>query len=62
MLLNTLAPVLVYATSVFAISILTGKPWLWLPTGIMIIILVICIYFIGDALRDAMDQRNTERS
>lgn len=53
---------LVYATSVFAISILTGKPWLWLPAGIMIIILVICIYFIGDALRDAMDPRNTERS
>ena len=90
---NTIAPVLVYATSVFAISILdeaalsylgmgvqaptaslgnllngaesisilTGKPWLWLPAGILIIVLVICIYFIGDALRDAMDPRNTER-
>ena len=90
---NTIAPVLVYATSVFAISILdeaalsylgmgvqlptpslgnllngaesisilTGKPWLWLPAGVMIIVLVICIYFIGDALRDAMDPRNTMR-
>ena len=90
---NTIAPVLVYATSVFAISILdeaalsylgmgvqlptpslgnllngaesisilTGKPWLWLPAGVLIIILVICIYFIGDALRDAMDPRNTVR-
>ena len=90
---NTIAPVLVYATSVFAISILdeaalsylgmgvqlptpslgnllngaesisilTGKPWLWLPAGVLIIVLVICIYFIGDALRDAMDPRNTER-
>lgn len=90
---NTIAPVLVYATSVFAISILdeaalsylgmgvqlptpslgnlltgaeaistlTSKPWLWLPAGVLIIILVICIYFIGDALRDAMDPRNTER-
>lgn len=90
---NTIAPVLVYATSVFAISILdeaalsflgmgvqsptpslgnllngaesisilTGKPWLWLPAGLLIIVLVICIYFIGDALRDAMDPRNTER-
>lgn len=90
---NTIAPVLVYATSVFAISILdeaalsylgmgvqlptpslgnlltgaeaistlTSKPWLWLPAGMLIIILVICIYFIGDALRDAMDPRNTER-
>lgn len=90
---NTIAPVLVYATSVFAISILdeaalsylgmgvqaptpslgnllngaesisilTGKPWLWLPAGVMIILLVLCIYFIGDALRDAMDPRNTDR-
>ena len=87
---NTIAPVLVYATSVFAISmldeaalsflgmgvqppvpslgnllngaesitILTGKHWLWLPAGIMIILLVLCIYFVGDALRDAMDPRN----
>ena len=87
---NTIAPVLVYATSVFAISmldeaalsflgmdvqppvpslgnllngaesitILTGKPWLWLPAGLMIILLVLCIYFVGDALRDAMDPRN----
>lgn len=86
---NTLAPVLVYATSVFAISILdeaalsylgmgvqppmpslgnllngaesltilTSKPWLWLPAGILIILLVICINFIGDALRDALDPR-----
>lgn len=84
---NTLAPVLVYATSVFAISILdeaalsflgmgvqpptaslgnilngaqsitilTEKPWLWLPAGILIILLVMCINFVGDALRDALD-------
>ena len=86
---NTLAPVLVYATSVFAISILdeaalsflgmgvqpptaslgnilngaqsitilTEKPWLWLPAGILIILLVMCINFVGDALRDALDPR-----
>ena len=88
---NTIAPVLVYATSVFAISILdeaalsflgmgvqppvpslgnilngaeslsvlTGKPWLWLPSGILIIALVLCISFVGDALRDAFDPRNS---
>ena len=88
---NTIAPVLVYATSVFAISILdeaalsflgmgvqppvpslgnilnsaeslsvlTGKPWLWLPAGILIIALVLCIRFVGDALRDAFDPRNS---
>lgn len=87
---NTIAPVLVYATSVFAISILdeaalsflgmgvqpptpslgnilngaeslsvlTGKPWLWVPAGVVIILLVVCINFVGDALRDAFDPRN----
>ncbi len=86
---NTLAPVLVYATSVVAISmldeaalsflgmgvqqpaaslgnmlnaaqslsILTGAPWQWLPPGLMIILLVVAINFIGDALRDALDPR-----
>ena len=88
---NTLAPVLVYATSVFAISILdeaalsflgmgvqpptaslgnilngaqsitilTEKPWLWLPAGILIILLVMCINFVGDALRDALDPQGS---
>ena len=88
---NTLAPVLVYATSIFAISILdeaalsflgmgvqpptaslgnilngaqsitilTEKPWLWLPAGILIILLVMCINFVGDALRDALDPRGS---
>jgi peptide/nickel transport system permease protein len=84
---NTIAPILVYSTSVIAISmldeaalsflgmgiqppqaslgnmlngaqslsILTSKPWLWLPPGLLIILLVISINFIGDALRDAFD-------
>ncbi len=84
---NTIAPILVYGTSVIAISmldeaalsflgmgiqpptaslgnmlngaqslsILTSKPWLWLPPGIVIILLVISINFVGDALRDAFD-------
>ncbi|BCJ94916.1 peptide ABC transporter permease [Anaerocolumna cellulosilytica] len=84
---NTTAPILVYATSVIAISILdeaalsflgmgiqppkaslgnmlngaqslsvlTSKPWLWIPPGLVIILLVISINFIGDALRDAFD-------
>ena len=89
---NTIAPVLVYATSVFALSILdeaalsflgmgvqkptpslgnilegaeslsvlTDKPWLWVPAGVVIILLVVCINFVGDALRDAFDPRNEE--
>lgn len=84
---NTIAPVLVYATSVVALSmldeaalsflsmgvqppdaslgnmlgdaqsltILTGQPWLWLPPGLMVVILVVAINFVGDALRDAAD-------
>ena len=87
---NTVAPVLVFATSVFALSILdeaalsflgmgvqkptpslgnilegaeslsvlTDKPWLWVPAGVVIILLVVCINFVGDALRDAFDPRN----
>lgn len=89
---NTVGPVLVYATSVFAISILdeaalsflgmgvqpptaslgnilngaesitilTGKFWLWVPAGLIIILLVISINFIGDALRDAIDPTSRE--
>lgn len=84
---NTVAPILIYATSVLALSmldeaalsflgmgvqpptpslgnmlngaqsltILTTKPWLWVPPGLMIVALVVAINYIGDALRDAMD-------
>lgn len=83
---NTVAPVTVYSTSVFALSILdeaalsflgqgvqaptpslgnimnaaqsitvlTSKPWMWVPAGILIIVLVVSINLIGDALRDAL--------
>ena len=84
---NTVAPILVYATSVIALSmldeaalsflglgvqppaaslgnmlngaqsltVLTKQPWLWIPAGLLIVILVMAINFIGDALRDALD-------
>ncbi len=84
---NTVAPILVYATSVLALSmldeaalsflgqgvqppaaslgnmlngaqsltILTKQPWLWIPAGLLIVILVMAINFVGDALRDALD-------
>lgn len=90
---NTVAPILVYATSVMAISmldeaalsflgmgvqppmaslgnmlngaqsitVLTSQPWLWLPPGIMIVVLVISINFVGDALRDAFDPSGGHR-
>lgn len=84
---NTIAPVLVYSTTVLAVSmldeaalsflgmgvqppdaslgnmlngaqsltVLTKQPWLWIPPGLVIIVLVVAINFIGDALRDAVD-------
>ncbi|NLB90867.1 MAG: ABC transporter permease [Clostridiales bacterium] len=84
---NTFAPVMVYATSAIAMSILDeaalsflgmgvqsptaslgnllsgvesitvlrSQPWLWIPPGVVIVVLVVAINFIGDALRDAVD-------
>ena len=42
-----------------SLSVLTGKPWLWVPAGTVIVLLVVCINFVGDALRDAFDPRNS---
>ena len=88
---NTVAPILVYATSVLALSmldeaalsflglgvqpptaslgnmlngaqsltVLTKQPWLWIPAGALIVVLVMTINFIGDALRDALDPNST---
>ncbi|MBQ6807110.1 MAG: ABC transporter permease [Lachnospiraceae bacterium] len=90
---NTVAPILVYATSVLALSmldeaalsflgmgvqpptaslgnmlngaqsltVLTSQPWLWLPPGLLIVILVIAINFVGDALRDALDPNSEQK-
>lgn len=87
---NTIAPILIYASSGIAwaildeaalsflgfgvqpptaslgnmlngtqsLTILTSKPWLWIPPGIVIILIVLSINFIGDALRDAFDPNN----
>ena len=89
---NTVAPILVYATSVLALSmldeaalsflgmgvqlptaslgnmlngaqsltVLTSQPWLWLPPGLLIVILVTAINFVGDALRDALDPNSQQ--
>ena len=31
---------------------------MWIPAGAVIVVLVVCINFVGDALRDAFDPRN----
>ena len=45
-------------TDAQTISILTEKPWLWLPPGVMIILSVLSVNFVGDGLRDALDPRS----
>lgn len=39
------------------LSILSGMPWLWVPPGVMIALTVLCVNFVGDGLRDALDPR-----
>jgi peptide/nickel transport system permease protein len=41
------------------VSILEQFPWQWMPAGIMIILTVLSINFIGDGLRDAFDPRDS---
>lgn len=45
-------------TDAQTLSVLTMKPWLWVPPGIMIILSVLSVNFIGDGLRDAIDPKS----
>lgn len=40
-----------------SLSILESMPWRWLPAGSAIFLAVLCINFVGDGLRDALDPR-----
>jgi peptide/nickel transport system permease protein len=40
-----------------SLSILETMPWMWIPPGFMIFIATICINFMGDGLRDALDPK-----
>jgi peptide/nickel transport system permease protein len=40
---------------------LQENPWLWVPPGMMILLTVLAINFIGDGLRDSLDPRQKER-
>lgn len=46
--------ILYYAQS---ISVLSNKPWVWLPTGIILVVTVLSINFLGDGIRDALDTK-----
>ena len=40
-------------------STLQGLPWVWIPPGIVIALIVLAVNFVGDGLRDALDPRST---
>ena len=40
--------------------VLTARPWVWLPPGICIILVVIGFNFIGEVVRDALDPKTKE--
>jgi peptide/nickel transport system permease protein len=39
------------------IEVLRSSPWMWVPPAVMILLTVLCVNFIGDGLRDALDPR-----
>lgn len=39
------------------ISTLMYRPWMWIPAGIVLVITVVCINFVGDGLRTALDPK-----
>lgn len=40
-----------------SISILTLRPWMWIPAGVALLLTVLSINFFGDGLRDALDPK-----
>ena len=38
-----------------SITVLAYKPWRWIPAGLLLLITISAINFVGDGLRDAMD-------
>ncbi|MDM5281080.1 ABC transporter permease [Paenibacillus silvae] len=40
-----------------SLTILTDQLWLWIPAGLMLLITVLSINFVGDGLRDALDPK-----
>ncbi len=40
-----------------SLKVLQYEPWTWIPPGLMILITVLAINFIGDGLRDALDPK-----
>ena len=46
---------MIYAAQ--TLSTLVYRPWQWLPPGVLLVLTVFCINFVGDGLRDALDPK-----
>jgi peptide/nickel transport system permease protein len=42
-----------------SVKYIQSAPWLWFFPGLLILLTVLCINFVGDGLRDALDPRST---
>ena len=40
-----------------SVSVISSKPWMWLPPGICLLITILSINLSGDGLRDALDPK-----
>lgn len=45
-----------------SVKFIQAAPWLWFFPGLLIMITVLCINFVGDGLRDALDPRSTRQA
>jgi peptide/nickel transport system permease protein len=48
-------------TDAQSLTVLSQRPWLWIPPGIMISVTVLSINFLGDELQDALNPRLVQR-
>lgn len=39
------------------LSTLMYRPWMWIPAGVVLVLTVVCINFVGDGLRAALDPK-----
>ena len=39
------------------VNVLQYNPWVWVPSGVLIVLAVLAFNFIGDGLRDALDPK-----
>ena len=40
-----------------SLVVLTGRLWQWVPPGLCLMVTIICINFVGEGIRDALDPR-----